>query len=276
MVFGYIGLGHIGKPMCSTLVRNAGDTSVVAYDVVDEPVQEMVSEGARGAASARELAEQCDLIGVCVRNDDDVQQLLHDQEMFEAAKPGTIIAIHSTVTRDNTLRWAKEGAERGVHVLDAAITGGPARAATGELVTMVGGEVDAVERARRMFDATSKLVAHCGPVGSGIVTKLAVNLMNFQSYVAADEGVALVKAAGLEPDKLLEITRANGVLHPLVDQFITPREALGDKAPPFYAPATGLAEKDLGHALDLADELGVDISSTRQALANIRRAFVQE
>ena len=264
---GYIGLGNIGKPMCASLIKNVEDSQVLVYDVVPEHIQEMVELGGFAAATPAELAAQCQQIGLCVRHDGDVEELLYDNGMLAAAKPGTIIAIHSTVTSDNVKKWAEDAAKQDIYILDAAITGGPHGAAAAELGIMTGGDEEACQRAEHMFKATAKAIQYCGPSGAGLTTKLALNLVNFNSMVAATEGVDLMKAAGLDPQHLFTMGKANGVIHPLLEMFITGREGLiagcsKEDAANIFAPSGGLAEKDLGHALDLAQRfLGQDVES---------------
>lgn len=278
---GYIGLGNIGKPMCASLIKHVENAEVLVYDVFPEPVQEMVALGGIAAASPAEIAERCDMIGVCVRDDNDVENLLYDSGMLAAMGEGTIIAIHSTVTRDNVLRWAKECAAKGISLLDAGISGGAQGAADATLCIMVGGEEAAVERAAPMFKATSKEIVYCGQSGNGIVVKLANNLMTYQSFVAAHEGVALVKALGIDAECLFDVGRANGVLQPSMLQFITGREALlaacsREEVQPMFAPPCGLGHKDLGHALELGKQHGLNLTQTEQALANLDATFVQD
>ena len=281
---GYIGLGNIGKPMCETLLKNGQEhnVAVTAYDVFDEPVNALVEQGASRASSLAELARKCLVIGVCVRDDNDVDALLYGGEgLLENAKAGTVIAIHSTVTRDNTVRWAQDAAVKNIDIIDAAITGGPHGAAAGELGIMVGGTDEALAKAQLMLDLTSKVVVHGGPVGSGVVLKLANNLMNYLAFTAAVEGVSLVEKAGLDPQKLLEIGHANQVVQPMMHMFISGRIGLKagctpEEAASIFAPPAGLAEKDLDHTLELAEQLGVDIPVTASNRKRIAHTFLQQ
>lgn len=279
---GYIGLGNIGKPMCSNLVKNgpANGLSVMVYDVVAEPIEEMVGLGATAAGSPREIAEQCDLIGLCVRDDNDVDNLLYgDDGMLACGREGAVIAIHSTVTRDSVLRWAKDAAEHGIHIIDAPITGGASGAAEGTLCIMVGGDEAVLERAKPMFDCTSKLVVRGGDVGQGIVLKLANNLITYAAFTAVSEAVALVKGSGVAPEQLYAVGQANGVITPSGLQFITGREGLlagctAEEMESIFGPFAGLGEKDLDHALALATQLGMKLPATEQVREGIRKTFL--
>jgi 3-hydroxyisobutyrate dehydrogenase len=280
---GYIGLGNIGKPMCSNLVKNQNENGlqVYVYDVMPGPIQEMVELGALATQSGREIAKKCTLIGLCVRNDDDVDNLFYgDDGMLANAAKGTIIAIHSTVTRDSILRWAKDAEKYDVHVIDAPITGGASGAADGSLCIMVGGDASVIERAAPMFAGTSKVVVHAGDIGAGAVLKLANNMITYAAFTACSEAIALIKNSGLEPDRLYEVGNANGVITPSGQQFISGREALLAGCTPeqmneFFGPFASLGEKDLDHALDLAAQLNIELPATQKVRQGIRKTFLE-
>lgn len=280
---GYIGLGNIGKPMCENLIKNRADNGleVYVYDVVAEPISEMVALGAIAADSPKVIAQNCDLIGLCVRHDGDVDDLLYgDDGMLANGRKGSIIAIHSTVTRDNILRWAKDAAEIGVHIIDAPITGGAGGAADGTLCIMVGGDETIIERAAPMFAGTSKKVVHGGELGSGVVLKLANNLITYAAMTACSEAIALVKNAGVEMQRLFDVGEANGVITPSAQQFINGREGLlagctAEEVEAIFGPFAGLGEKDLDHALALAQQLKLRVPVTGQVRAGIRDTFLR-
>ncbi len=280
---GYIGLGNIGKPMCTNLIKNssAAGLAVSVYDVMSDPIAEMVALGATAAASTADIAAHCELIGVCVRDDNDVDSLLYgDEGILANAAPGTIVAIHSTVTKNNVLRWARDGAGKNIHIIDAPITGGAQGAADGTLCIMVGAAPEVLVKARPMFECTSKKVVHGGEVGAGIALKLANNLMNYAAFTAISEGVALIKHSGLNPEDLYAVGQANGVVTPMMQQFISGREGLlagctSEEVESFFGPFAGLAEKDLDHALDLAAELKLPLDSTKQVRKGIRNTFLK-
>lgn len=279
---GYIGLGNIGKPMCANLIKNgaAAGLAITVYDVMPAPVAEMVALGATAAPSAADIARDCELIGLCVRDDNDVDSLLYgDEGILALASPETIVAIHSTVTKNNVLRWAKDAAARNIHIIDAPITGGAQGAAEGTLCIMVGASAEVLQRAQGMFECTSKKVVHGGEVGAGIALKLANNLINYAGFTAVSEGVALVKHVGLNPEHLYAVGQANGVITPMMQQFISGREGLlagctSDEMESIFGPFAGLAEKDLDHALNLAEELKLALNATKEVRKGIRKTFL--
>ena len=120
---GYIGLGNIGKPSAQHLIGDRFNAHV--YDVYAPAVEEMVAAGAYGCASVADLASKCSHIGICVRDDAQVDSLLQgEQGILTHASAGTLVAVHSTVTQASLLRWAQQAADQGLDLIDAPITGG--------------------------------------------------------------------------------------------------------------------------------------------------------
>lgn len=259
---GYIGLGNIGKPMASCWISGGFETTV--YDVVEAPVAELVEQGAKAAPSPRAVGEAADVIGICVRNDDDVRDvLLGDEGVFAGAASGTLVMIHSTIQPKTVVEMAEAGRERGVAVIDAAITGGDARAATGDLAIMAGGDPEALEKARPILDVCAKAgVFSCGELGNGMKTKLCINVVTYLQWLAGYEGFALAKASGLPTETFIEVGLANGQITPLMDRYLTmhkmPDEARKSEAvQKLVRGHTLVAEKDLTWALQLARENGL-------------------
>jgi 3-hydroxyisobutyrate dehydrogenase len=208
---GFIGLGNIGKPMAARLVAGGLETTV--FDLAEGPVQDLVRDGAQAAGSPREVAARSEVVGVCVRDDDDVRAVLGgEQGLLAGAALGTVIAIHSTILPSTVRALGAAAAERGVGLLDACVTGGAAAAAAGKLTDIVGGDADPLERARPAFETSAQRIVHTGPLGSGAATKLCNNLMTYLAWLSAFESLHLARAAGLSEEKLEEVTRSNGNL----------------------------------------------------------------
>jgi 3-hydroxyisobutyrate dehydrogenase-like beta-hydroxyacid dehydrogenase len=266
MSVGFIGLGNIGKPMAKQLLKLS--EAVWVFDVVPAACAELAAIGAHVAASPAELAKQCRIIGICVRDDKDVDSLLYGPEgIFANAAADTIVAIHSTVTQDATLRWHRDGAVLGLHVIDAPITGGAGGAAAGTLCYMVGGDEAIIERCRPVFLCSGSKIVHGGPIGTGIALKLCNNLMTYAAFIAAHEGFKLAAACGLAAEKLLEVGQANGVVTSQMSSFLLGRNSMvGDPAmlQKHFAPHAALGKKDLGAALQSAEKLNVALPGTQK------------
>jgi 3-hydroxyisobutyrate dehydrogenase len=262
----FVGLGNIGRPMAKRLLKAGFETAV--FDVAAAPVEELVGLGARAASSPRDAAEGCDAIGVCVRDDADVLDVcLRADGLLAGARPGGVIAIHSTVLPRTVDKVAAEAAPRGIGVLDACVSGGAGGAEQGTLVVMVGAEADTLERARPYLEAFARLVVHAGPLGAGCKAKLCNNLMTYLAWTAAFEAQALARAAGLSQECLEQVTRATGNLTDLMQAFMAvhklPEAArLSEGMQQVLRGHLAVAEKDLAWTLQLARESGVALPGT--------------
>jgi 3-hydroxyisobutyrate dehydrogenase-like beta-hydroxyacid dehydrogenase len=283
---GFIGLGNIGKPIAQNLVTKGPDKGMTAwvYDVLAEPIEEMVALGATGADSPAAIAKACEIIGLCVRHDGDVESLLYgDEGLLENMAADSVIAIHSTVKHANLLRWAEEGKAKGIHIFDVPVSGrdGANSAAEGDLVYMVGGDEALLERCRPMFETAASLIIHAGPVGTGIVYKTANNLVTWSSYVIASEAVKLLDAHGLDPAVWYnDIVEKNASLAVPVRKFIGGREmaaSLNDENLNKYMAGMGdLGEKDVDLALTLARDKNTELPLTSEAIKHITDAFLKQ
>ena len=189
------------------LIRAQTDLSTNA----ENAVRELVEAGAVGAVSPADLARTSDVIGICVRNDDDVRAVVSGPEgLLSGAASGAVIAIHSTVLPSTVLEIGKFAAEQDVGVIDACVTGGAGGADQGTLTYMVGGTVEHLERCRPALDTSAAKIIHTGELGSGAGTKLCNNLMTYLGFLSAFEATSLARSAGLSDEALESVTRSNG------------------------------------------------------------------
>ncbi len=177
---------------------------LTVYDVRAEAMTPFVEAGATAAASAAEVAD-ADIISVTVLNDEQVRDVVG--QLAEHAKPGTIIAIHSTISDATAVELAAALEPRGIHVVDAPVSGGAAVAAKGELATMLGAEREVYERIKPVFKQWASLIIHAGEPGAGTRMKLARNMLTFTYYAAACEAMRLAEAAGLDLQALGRVVR---------------------------------------------------------------------
>jgi 3-hydroxyisobutyrate dehydrogenase-like beta-hydroxyacid dehydrogenase len=263
---GFVGLGQIGGPMAGRLVDWEG--GFVVCDVRPEATAPLAERGAIVAPDVPALGRACELVSVMVRDDAQVRDVVRG--LLEAAAPGTIIAIHSTIRAETAEELAVVAAGQGVHVLDVPVSGGFMGAHDGTLAAIVGGEREAYERAKPVFERWASLVVHMGPVGAGTRTKLARNLMHFAAYTAAGEAQRLAEAAGLDITKLARIVRHSdavtggpaAIMVRSTTAPLQPDDGLWD----IFHHTRDLGEKDLQLALELADALGVDLPIGKLAL----------
>lgn len=260
---GYIGLGNIGKPSAQRLITDPYRVHV--YDLYQPSVDELAEKGAVPCSSVAELASKCEHIGICVRDDQQVEQLLYGVEgILEKARNGTVVAVHSTVTQASLLKWAEDANQAGIHLLDAPITGGAHRAADGTLCYMVGGEESIVDRCRPVFGTSAEKVVHAGDLGAGIALKLCNNFIQYAEFVAMAEATRLAEACGLSVDVLREVGLSNGVVNEQMHMFVFSRNNLARSCTEaqmeeFFGPIGALGQKDLQCALDTAGDHGVGL-----------------
>lgn len=263
---GFIGLGNIGAPMARHLLDWPG--GLVVRDLLEEATAPFAEDGATVADSNTEVAERCGVISVMVL--DDAQVRLVVDELLDAAAPGTVIAIHSTIHAETAVELAEKAAARGVDVVDAPVSGGFIGAHQANLAVMIGGTPESLERVREPFSRWADLILLMGPVGAGTKTKLARNLVTFVSYAAAGEAMRLAEASGLSLRKLARVVRhsdaiTGGAGSIMVRETAQPM-ARDDDLWTSFDHARNLGEKDLTFALELADLEGVDLPMTRLAL----------
>ncbi|MEX0874015.1 MAG: NAD(P)-dependent oxidoreductase [Actinomycetota bacterium] len=246
---GFVGLGQIGRPMAERL-----DAPVV-YDLLAQATDGFADV----AASAGEVAQRADVISVMVRDDAQVRDVV--REMLPVARRGTVIAIHSTISPGTAEDLA--GRSGDVHVVDAPVSGGFIGASEGTLAVMVGGSVDAVDRCREPFGHWATLFVHVGGVGAGTKAKLARNLMHFVAFTAAGEAQRLAEAASIDLSALAKVVRHSDKVTggPGAIMFRDSTKPVVPDDPWFDVlnHTAELGEKDLRLALELGEELGVDL-----------------
>lgn len=270
MNVGFIGLGNIGKPMALRLAT-ADTIDLHVYDVTPAPVADLVAAGAHATGNIVELAGTVDVLCVMVRDDEQVRDVLG--QAFAGAGDGLVVVVHSTVA-PQTPRALQITAERhGVHLLDAPVSGGAMGAADGTLAIMVGGSTDAFTAARPVLEILGSKVVHAGPIGAGTKFKLARNLMHFVAFTAATEAQRLAEAAGLDLQELGDVVRHTDAITggpgAIMHRDTTRPLAPDDFWHGVFSHVNELGVKDLGHAIDLARELGVDVPLAELAIGRL-------
>jgi 3-hydroxyisobutyrate dehydrogenase len=258
---GFIGLGYIGKPMAQRLP--AAGLATTVFDIAPAPVSELVGAGAKAAASPDEVAAASDVVGICVQTDAQVRAVIEGENgLLAGAKPGLMIAIHSTILPSTVQEMNAVAAKQGVEVVDACVSGNT-RAADPMFKLYVGGEAAQVERIRPYLTAiAADRVIHAGELGSGCKAKIVLNLVTYLQWLAAFEGSILAQGAGLTIDMYEKVGRSNGQLTDMMCAYLAahklPEKALKSEAYQHYVQTQmHNAEKDLACALDLARQAGV-------------------
>jgi 3-hydroxyisobutyrate dehydrogenase len=181
------------------------------------------------APSPAVLAGEVDLVGICVLTDADVEQVaLGPDGLVEGLRPGTIVAIHSTVHPDTCARIASTLAATGAEVIDAPVSGGGHAAATHQLLVMVGGDPNTFERARPVLAAFGEPIVHLGPLGTGQTAKLINNLLLTSTLSLAHQAVELGATFGVEPGALITSLQHGSSRSYALDLYATMRHGFGD------------------------------------------------
>jgi 3-hydroxyisobutyrate dehydrogenase-like beta-hydroxyacid dehydrogenase len=194
-----LGLGKMGAPMARHLVAHGYE--VTGYDPVDEARH--AAAGVSIAASPREVAKASDLVIVVVGFDHEVEAALFGANgVMEAARPGLVAAIGSTIAPRHAKRLAERAAGRGVVLLDAPLARGEQAAIAGKLLVFGAGDAPTFEACRPAFGAFASDIFHLGGPGSGQVAKMVNNLILWACTSANDEGLRLAQALGVDAEKL--------------------------------------------------------------------------
>jgi 2-hydroxy-3-oxopropionate reductase len=262
---GFIGLGIMGKPMAMNLLR-AGYPLVV-YDIVDEPVAELVAAGAERGASSADVARRSDVVITMLPNSPHVREaVLGPGGVAEGAAPGTIVVDMSSIAPLASRAIAAKLAARGVAMLDAPVSGGEPKAIAGTLAIMVGGPEPVFEENREILSKMGASVTRVGDIGSGNVAKLANQIIVGLNIAAVGEAMVLATKAGVDPARVFEAIRG-GLAGSTVLEAKMPLILARNFKPGFRIE---LHIKDLANALETASSLGVPSPLTEETLEMMR------
>jgi 3-hydroxyisobutyrate dehydrogenase len=269
---GFIGLGLMGRPMAANLLK-AGH-AVTVWNRTASRADELVAAGAKLAKSPKDAASDADVLITIVSDPPALEEVLWGKSggdagvsvadaALAALKAGAIYIDSSTVSPDLARKIAAACTAKGVKFLDAPVTGGDWGAKKGELVFMVGGEADTLKAAEPVIGVMGKKWFLLGPNGAGQTIKLAMNGILALQVEALAEGLALVTAAGLKGEGLVEVLQSSMARSGVLD-VKAPNLLKGEYVPSF---PLRLMYKDVSLAMDLAKELGVNLPAGAAAHA---------
>jgi 3-hydroxyisobutyrate dehydrogenase-like beta-hydroxyacid dehydrogenase len=268
---GFIGLGNMGAPMAANLARAGFPLTV--YDLRPEPLAALAALGATIARSPREVGERSEIVSCVVVDDAQVERVFlggdgdgggrsgdagADDGLLAGLAPGSIFIVHSTVSPLGVRRLAEAARPRGVHVVDAAVSGAEERSKAGTLSIMAGGDAEIVARCRPVFDVIGEHVYHVGGLGQGLAAKLCNNLILLGTMQTLEEALRIAKAAGVDERTMIEIARnSTGDSWAVRNYFVT-REMM-QHHPQGPKGARQIGVKDLSLAAKLGRGLGLDV-----------------
>ncbi len=256
---GFIGLGIMGKPMARNLIKAGYELTV--YDIVGEAMEELVTDGAHGASSSKEVAEKtAKIITMLPDSADSERAILGPQGVLEGAKGGSQIIDMSSIAPLVSRRIAEECAKKGVEMLDAPVSGGEPGAVNGTLAIMVGGKQSVFDECYDMMKVMGANVVLTGDIGAGGVTKLANQIIVAANIEALSEAMVLAQKAGVDPEKVFEAIRG-GLAGSAVMEAKAPMMLDRNFRPGFRVR---LHQKDLRNVLQTAQELNVPLPVTAQ------------
>lgn len=202
---GFVGLGHMGHPMASNLLKARYPLCV--YDVKREAMQPLVEAGAKACASIEALTKQSDVILTSVQTGEQLKEVcLSKNGVFAHAKADLIYIDTSSVDIITTMLLHEEAQKIGIRMVDAPVSGGVAGAQAATLTIMVGGKEDNFKKAEPILKHLGKKVIHAGPPGRGQAAKICNNLLLGISMIGVSEAFNLADRLGLDPKKFFEIS----------------------------------------------------------------------
>ena len=258
---GVVGLGAMGNGMAQSL-RRAGD-NVHVFDVRQEAAQKFAAEGGTACASLAALGAACDVVFSVVVNAEQTESVLFGKDGVAATmKPGSVFAMCSTVAPAVAVDFEQRVTEKGILFLDSPISGGAARAASGEMTMMTAGPQAAYDKCEAMLNAMAVKVYKLGNAApAGTTVKMINQLLAGVHIAAAAEAMALGIKAGADPAMLYEVI-SNSAGSSWMFQNRVPHILAGDYTP---LSAVNIFIKDLGIVLDSAKKLPFPLPLTSSA-----------
>jgi 3-hydroxyisobutyrate dehydrogenase len=249
---GFIGLGNMGRPMAARLAQ--GGYLLVLCDARAEVAAEAAAElGASAVASAQAIGADLDALVLMVPDGHVVRQLLVSEGIADRLRTGSVVIDMSSSAPTGTLALGDELAAKGLHLLDAPVSGGVPRARTGELTIMAGGDADVVARCEPLLSCMGSRIYATGRLGSGQAMKALNNFVSAVGLIAACEAVVVGREFGIDPDVVAQVlngsTGKNNTTEHKLRQFILS----GSFASGF---SLDLMVKDLGIASSVGDHVG--------------------
>ena len=266
----FLGLGVMGFPMAGHLKK--GGHEVTVYNRTAAKAQKWVeTHGGKAAASPAEAAKGADIVFACVGNDDDLRSIVQGGEgAFAGMSKGAIFVDHTTASANVARELGEVAKGKGLHFLDAPVSGGQAGAENGKLTVMVGGGQADFDRAKPVIDCYARACVLLGPVGSGQLAKMVNQIYIAGLVQGLAEGMNFAVKAGLDPAKLVEtISKGAAQSWQMENRAMTMVQDKFD-----FGFAVDWMRKDLGICLDEAKRNGARLPVT--ALVDQFYAQVQQ
>jgi len=270
MRYGFIGLGNLGVHLAGSLLRDG--FALTVHDLNESAADPLITAGARWAESPKACAAASDAVITCLPSPAASRAVLTGKSgVLEGLRPGGTWIEMSTNDRHEIEAIAALAAKKGIATLEAPVTGGVHRAASGKITVLVGGDAEAFRAHLGIFEAIGGDVFHIGPLGSASVIKVITNMLAFVHLVAVGEALMLARRGGLDLPQAFEVIKAssgNSFVHETEGQLVLN----GSYNIGF---TMDLACKDLGFAHQLGRELGVPLELAGMTEQIFRRGQAQ-
>jgi 3-hydroxyisobutyrate dehydrogenase-like beta-hydroxyacid dehydrogenase len=270
MKVGFIGLGTMGGSMAYNALQ--GGNELVVHDIRRESATRHLEAGASWADTPREVAEASEIVFTSLPGPTEVEAVaLGEDGIFQGLTEGKVYLDLSTSTPGLIRRISEQAAARGIHVLDAPVSGGPRGAASGRLAIWVGGDKEVFDRCKPVLDSIGDAAYYVGPVGAGSVAKLVHNCAGYVVQCALAEVFTMGVKAGVEPLALWQAVRKGaggrrGMFEGLAEHLLP-----GKFDPPDFA--LRLARKDVDLAVGVGREFDVPMRLATLALQEMTEAM---
>lgn len=271
---GFIGVGNMGGPMARNLIK-AGHF-VTAFDLSADLLSALEKDGATIASSAADAVKEADIVVTMLPAGKHVHGVYFG-DVFNNAPSGVLMIDCSTIDVATSRTVHSEAESKGYKMIDAPVSGGVSGAEAGTLTFMVGGTSDAFDQAEPLLEIMGKNIVYCGGAGNGQAAKICNNMMLGIQMASVSEAFLLAEKLGLDADKLFNVSStASGQCWSLttycpVPGLVPTSPANNDYTPGFAAP---LMHKDMGLAIEAADQLGVNVEAAKCAAA-IYKAYIE-
>lgn len=262
---GFIGVGNMGNPMAGNVLKASFPMTV--FDLNPKAMENLIAAGAKRAGSAQEVVDNAEIVLTSLPASPDVEATyLEPGGLVDRAKRGTILIDLSSVLPSTPRKIEPRAKARGVHFLEAPVSGGVSGARAATLAIMVGGEAEPLERAKPVLRAIGPNIFHVGPVGAGNIVKAINNMMACVNGLAMMEGLAVGVKAGLDPMTVYEVVKASSGGSKALERI--PRALIPRDFEPGFKVA--LMNKDLETFNTIAKDLHVPVS-----FANVAQRYEQ-
>lgn len=272
MQVGFIGLGTMGASFAGNL-QSKGGYELVVHDISRQAAQQHLNAGAHWAESPKELGERCDVVLTSLPGPPEFQAVAAGAEtgLLSGMKPGSVLFDLSTNSPAVIREQYAAFKEKGVHLLDAPVSGGPKGAKSGRCAIWVGGDKEVFEANRAPLDVMGDAVRYIGEIGAGSVAKLVHNSAGYAIQCAIGEIFSVGVKAGVEPLALFEAIRMGARGRTRTFDSLSDHYLINDYDPPDFA--LKLAHKDVSLAAEMARDVGVPARMIDMARSEMTEAL---